>query len=115
MRLFFLEVALHAPIFLGEELEARDKKKHRSRSAAAKEAEAATCLAIAHLAVPCRQPPITFLTVRFMHSRLVLWNKHHQAHPVSERKSRIHSNGPRPNGQKPTPPVVYVYVKWGSK
>ena len=27
-------------------------------------------------------------------SRLVLWNKHHQARPFSERKSRIHSNGP---------------------
>jgi hypothetical protein len=51
---------------------------------------------IAHLAdrVPYRRNPITFLIARFIHSRLVLWNKHPQAHPVAERKSRIHSNGP---------------------
>jgi hypothetical protein len=45
-----------------------------------------------------------FSIVRFIHSRLVLWNKHHQAHPVAERKSRIHSNGPiqRTNTHSPS-------------
>jgi hypothetical protein len=52
--------------------------------------------AIAHLAdhVPCGWMTTTFLIMRFIHSRLVLWDKHPQAHPVAERKSRIHSNGP---------------------
>jgi hypothetical protein len=56
----------------------------------------AGCLAIAHLAdhVPCGWEATTFLIARFIHSRLVLWNKHHQAHHVAERNSRIHSNGP---------------------
>jgi hypothetical protein len=44
--------------------------------------------------VPCCQIRRTFLIVRFMHSRLVLWDKHHQAHRVAERQSRMHSNGP---------------------
>jgi hypothetical protein len=51
---------------------------------------------IAHLAdhVPCGWMTTTFLIRRFIHCRLVLWNKHHQAHPVAERKSRIRSKGP---------------------
>jgi hypothetical protein len=46
----------------------------------------------------------TFLIVRFIHSRLVVWNKHHQAHPFAMRKSRIHSNGPiqRKKGHSPS-------------
>jgi hypothetical protein len=50
---------------------------------------------IAHLAdhVPCGWMTTTFLIVRFVHSRLVLWDKHHQARPVAERKSQIHPNG----------------------
>jgi hypothetical protein len=53
-------------------------------------------VSIAHLAdhVPCGWDPITFLIARFIHSRLVLWNKNHQARLLPERKSRIHSNGP---------------------
>jgi hypothetical protein len=51
---------------------------------------------IAHLAdhVPCGWMTTTFLIARFIHSRLVLWDKHHQARLFSERKSRMHSNGP---------------------
>jgi hypothetical protein len=83
--------------------------------------------AIAHLAdhVPCRRNPITFLIVRFIHSRLVLWNKHRQARLFSE--TRRENLGFTPtalsNGQKPTPPVVRemgleiepVDGRWGSE
>ena len=64
---------------------------------------------------PCWLPdpagdPHNFFIVRFIHIRLVLWDKHHQAHPVAERKSRIHSNGPiqRTKIHSPSP---QFYVK----
>jgi hypothetical protein len=84
--------------FLGEKIvvflnslrnaQKRDKNKHKMKNKIKH--------VIAHLAdhVPCGWNPITFLIARFIHSRLVLWNKHHQARLFSKRKSRIHSNGP---------------------
>jgi hypothetical protein len=76
---------------------------------------------IAHLAdhVPFTanlelEPPITFLIsiVRFIHSRLVLWNKHHQAHPRSRLDNpRSHSNGPiqRTKTDSPSPQLHKLY------
>ena len=65
------------------------------------------CRSIAHLAdhVPCGWMTTTFLIVRFIHSRLVLWNKHPQVHRVAERKLGFTPTA-LSNGQKSTPPVV---------
>jgi hypothetical protein len=69
--------------------------------------------------------PTNFFNCTFIHSRLVLWNKHHQARLLSKIEEKNPGFHPTAlsNGQKPTPPVARemglqiepVDDRWGSE